>query len=97
MSKELEMLEELYIGGLTEKYKDECFKTIAKALNRLIVYDIQQKQTDEFLDSAREKLKALEIIKEMDCFKFYEIDGQYYVSGISVPKEKFDLLKEVLK
>ena len=32
----------------------------------------------------------------MKCFTFYEIEGHYYISGIGVSKEKYDLLKEVL-
>ena len=42
------------------------------------------------------ELKAFEIIKDLHCFSFYEIDNQYYISGLGVSKEKYNLLKEVL-
>ena len=58
------------------------------------------RERDMFIHSCantiEKELKALEIIKEMKCFTFYEIEGHYYISGIGVSKEKYDLLKEVL-
>ena len=55
------------------------------------------KQFDEDLDSIERGLKALEIIKGLHVFRFYE-DNQFTVTGIGTKtdKETYDLLKEVL-
>ena len=76
---------------LLEKYENKY--TFASQFNgdRLPDY-----QTRKMLEPIERELHALEIIRKLDCFTFYEIDNQYYVSGISVSKEEYELLKEVL-
>lgn len=68
-----------------------------KTLSHIANYYYSDYEYEEEETIIERELKSLEIIKEMKCFTFYEIDNQYYVSGINVPKERYDLLKEVLK
>ena len=49
--------------GFNQKVLDNL-NIIEKDLDRLMVYDIQQEQTDKWLENARKKLEVLEIIKE---------------------------------
>ena len=83
-------------------YFSEQFEIIEKELKRLEQYDIQYEQNTKWLDLARKKLKALEIIKSMtkDKYSKFEIDKYNTITidvMITLDDEEIDLLKEVLE
>ena len=66
MSKGLEALKVIYDLEDLQGGRDvfwESYRIIEKELQRLMVYDIQQEQNEKWLENAKKKLKAFEIMK----------------------------------
>jgi len=72
----------------------EAFEDIKTVMNKLFG---GVERSEKLLDTVEKELKALEIIKGLHVFRFYE-DNQFTVTGIGTKtdKETYDLLKEVL-
>ena len=111
MTKGLEALKRIKNDMIYQlQIKGECvvnddFHIIEKELQRLMVYDIQQEQTEKWLENANKKHKAFEIMKNkrVDMFVIHSNSLQDYNNYIKhhrvngeLTQEEYDLLKEVL-